>query len=69
MSTTVGSESASSTTIPVEDQVNDASTTTVNEMEDVKNILNGTQASVATSEEESWTLLASLYSEGSHLAF
>lgn len=53
MSTTVGSESATSTTIPVEDQVNDASTTTANEMEDVKNILNGTQASVVTSEEES----------------
>ncbi|XP_074600350.1 DNA-binding protein P3A2-like isoform X1 [Brevipalpus obovatus] len=53
MSTTIGSESASSTTIPVEDQVNDASTTTANEMEDVKNVLNGTRVSVVTSEEES----------------
>ncbi len=35
------------------DEVNDASTTTVNDMEDVKTVLNGTQTSVAVSEEES----------------
>lgn len=35
------------------DDVNDASTTTVNMNEDVKNVLNGTQTSLAVSEEES----------------
>jgi len=35
------------------EDVNDASTTTVNMNEDVKTVLNGTQTSVAVSEEES----------------
>ena len=35
------------------EEVNDASTTTVNINEDVKTVLNGTQTSVAVSEEES----------------
>lgn len=53
MSTTVGSGSASTTTAIqlAEEQVNDASTTNA-EMEDVKTVLNGQQASVATSEED-----------------
>jgi hypothetical protein len=53
---TTATETATSTTgaISNEDQVNDASTTTNSEMEDVKTVLNGTQStSVGNSEEES----------------
>lgn len=53
---TTATETATSTTgaISNEDQVNDASTTANNEMEDVKAVLNGTQtASIGNSEEES----------------
>ncbi|RWS28984.1 DNA-binding protein erect wing-like protein [Leptotrombidium deliense] len=47
---TSGAETATSTTVS-EEQVNDASTTT--NSEDVKTVLNGTQTSIGTSEEES----------------
>ncbi|XP_015787875.1 DNA-binding protein P3A2 isoform X1 [Tetranychus urticae] len=54
MSAITATESASSTTGGIaEEQVNDASTTTNTEMEDVKTVLNGTQTSVTNSEEES----------------
>lgn len=54
MSAITATESASSTTGGMaEEQVNDASTTTNTEMEDVKTVLNGTQTSVTNSEEES----------------
>lgn len=59
--TTVSASSTSATesntttiTATTEDQVNDASTTTTVEMsEDVKTVLNGTQTSMVTTEDES----------------
>jgi hypothetical protein len=41
------------TEVTNEDQVNDASTTTANEIQDVKTVLNGTQTSITITEEES----------------